>query len=57
MAKESTPTVSVDIETHELQQLAQVLKGRLRLQGIVEGNLSGQHKSPRQGISQDFAQL
>lgn len=56
MAKASTPTVSVDIEVHDLQKLAQVLKGRLHLRGIVEGNLSGQHKSPRQGISQDFAQ-
>jgi uncharacterized protein (DUF58 family) len=44
------------MEVHELQHLAQVLKGRLHLSGIVEGNLSGQHKSPRQGISQDFAQ-
>jgi uncharacterized protein (DUF58 family) len=30
--------------------------GRLSLRGIVEGNLSGDHRSPRQGVSLDFAQ-
>jgi uncharacterized protein (DUF58 family) len=56
VAKETSPTTSLGIEIHELQRAAQLITGRLNLKGIVEGNLSGHHKSPRQGVSQDFAQ-
>jgi uncharacterized protein (DUF58 family) len=44
------------VGVHELQQVAQAMGGRLTLRGIVEGNLSGSHRSPRQGVSLDFAQ-
>lgn len=44
------------ISVHELQRIAQVIGGRLSLRGLVEGNLSGDHRSPRQGVSLDFAQ-
>ena len=44
------------VGVHELQQVAQVMGGRLSLRGIVEGTLSGSHRSPRQGVSLDFAQ-
>jgi len=44
------------ISVHELQRVAMAIGGRLSLRGIVEGNLSGDHRSPRQGVSLDFAQ-
>ena len=56
MAKQSAPIAPLGIGVHELQQATRLIGGRLNLQGIVEGNLSGSHRSPRQGISLDFAQ-
>lgn len=56
MAKESSPLVPLGLEIHEIQRVSQLLGTRLNLSGIVEGTLSGQHRSPRQGMSLDFAQ-
>ena len=56
MAKESVSVVPLEVEIHEIQRVSQLLGGRLNLRGIVEGTLSGQHRSPRQGMSLDFAQ-
>ena len=44
------------VGVHELQKLAQLMGGRLSLRGLIEGSLSGQHRSPKQGVSLDFAQ-
>ena len=54
MAEERVAPLGVSV--HELQQVAMAIGGRFSLRGIVEGNLSGDHRSPRQGISLDFAQ-
>ena len=56
MTKLDQKVAPLDVGIHELQKLAQLLGGRLTLRGIVEGTLSGQHRSPRQGVSLDFAQ-
>ena len=56
VAKDSAVVVPLGIEVHEIQRLSMLLGGRLNLRGIVEGSLSGQHRSPRQGMSLDFAQ-
>lgn len=56
MAEDRDVTSSLGVGVHELQRVARVIGGRLSLRGIVEGNLSGSHRSPRQGVSLDFAQ-
>jgi uncharacterized protein (DUF58 family) len=48
--------IDLAMEIPELQRLAQLMGGRLSLRGLVEGSLSGSHRSPRQGVSLDFAQ-
>ena len=53
---EERVTAPLGMSIHELQRIAQAMGGRLSLRGIVEGNLSGDHRSPRQGVSLDFAQ-
>ncbi len=56
MTEERASVSSLGVDIHEIQRVSALLGGRLNLSGIVEGTLSGNHRSPRQGASLDFAQ-